>query len=98
MSFITLRYRILVIISAGTTEFSFVWAKRMSMKTLQKVTVGLNREKYCPPNLKVCFVIYTLKIGKVKSMSCYETICVYTSGIENECLNMFHYKYILCVI
>lgn len=75
MSFITSRYR--VIISAGTTEFSFVWAKRMSMKTSQKVTVGLNHENYCPPNLEVCFVIYTLKIAKVTSMSCYETMCLY---------------------
>lgn len=75
MSFIASRYR--VIISAGTTEFSFVWAKRMSMKTSQKVTVGLNHEKYCSPNLEIFFVIYTLKIGKVTSMSCYETMCPY---------------------
>lgn len=41
---------------------------------------------------------YTNIINKPKSMYCYESIFVYTTYIANECLNIFHYKYMLCVI
>lgn len=50
-------------------------------------------------NIDLRYVLsYThLKLVKLK-VCLVMRLCVYTSGTENECLNMFHYKYMLCVI